>query len=619
MLRLPTLAGPAAAGLSARLGLLAGTAALALLAAAPRAAAQDASGANGSAGGSAGGLDTGSLSSGASAPGVPPIAGALLPATGADPSQAGLRDHLLNAFGQNTPPTSGTASQGPAWQVQPSIGISESLTDNPNQFGGYNFGTQHHSDDAITQITPQVIVLGNTQRFQVNLNYAPTGVIYANNTDFSQFRQQFSGDVLATAMPGLVYFDLRGSVSQQPVFGGIGVVNTDILPPSQRETQSNLSASPYLVHSFGGTGTLQTGIGYIYSATDAPDFLNGGTAPVPLALPSNYGSQWLATRRVFASFTTGEDFGRFQDELDTDDSFYDGSGALRNAKRVLLTNDVSYAINRFISAIGEIGYENLSYPESAYSFVGGVWSAGARITPNGQSSVTLEYRHIDGLSSPYVHGYWQITPRLRVQGAYSQGITTFEQDQQNGLLSGADDATGAAASAVLAAPLVNNASLFGANQALSRAERATATVTYIAGRDVITGQFDHQRSSLVGNLLGLPPSLLAQLGISQAELAEFGLLTTQTNATTLGTVSWRHDLRPDLSSDLLVGYNRSSVAQTSQGPYSAIQLSVGLNKTFTRTLTGRIAYTGSYAVSGVGYAYNGQNSNTITFSLRKTF
>ena len=437
----------------------------ALMALATRANAQDAA----AAGSSSATQDSTPLNNGPGGPPpVPPIAGAMLPATGVDPGAPGLRDHLLDAFGQNAAPAVTGAAAGPNWQYTPSISVAESFTDNPDQFGGYNFGVGHRRDDAITLITPQIVVTGKTERVQVNLNYAPTGTIYAVDSDFSQFRQQFDGDVLATALPGLVYVDLRGSVSQVPVFGGIGVVNTDLLPPSQRQTQSNLSATPYLVHSFGGTGTFQTGVGYIYSATEAPDFLNNTGAQVPLALPYNYGSQWLATKRVFASFTTGEDFGRLQDQLDTDNSFYDGSGALRDAHRILVTDDISYAANRFLSVLGEIGYENLSYPESAYSFVGGVWSAGVRVTPNASSSFTLEYRHIDGESSPYVHGYWQITPKLRVFGEYSQGITTFEQDQQNELLSGTNDQTGAAASALLAAPLVNNASLFGSNQALSR-------------------------------------------------------------------------------------------------------------------------------------------------------
>ena len=616
---------------------------LAILAALP-ASAQDASGSTGSAGsagstggtgstGGAGAADSGGGNSagsgqgvgqggsltGSGFPAVPPIAGGLLPATGADPSSPDLQDRLLNDFGQNSQPVRGTEEHAPGWLFTPSIGVSETITDNANQFGGYNYGLNHTRDDAVTQITPQILVVGNGERFQVNLDYAPTGVIYAVNPEESQFRQTGSGSVLAVAVPDLAFIDLRGSVSQTPVYGGVGAINTGLLPPSQRETQSDLSATPYLTHSFGGTGTVQAGVGYIYSATDAPDYLNNTGAAVPLPLPYNYGSQWLATRRVFASFTTGQDFGRIQDAINTDNSFYDGSGATRGAHRVLVTDDVSYAVNRFVAALGEIGYENLDYPRSFYSFVGGVWSIGARVTPNAQSSFTVEYRHIDGLTTPYVYGYWQFTPRLRVFGSYSAGVSTFQQDQQNSLLSGTEDATGAAASALVAAPLLNNASLFGANQGLTREERANLNLTYIAGRNTITATFNHQRSSLVGNLLGLPPSVLARLGISTANLAQYGLLTTNTSAGSTGSLTWRHEWQPDLSSDVLLGYNRNHVAATNFGVYDAVQFSVGLNKSFSNTLTGRVAYFGTRAIDGVGIGSDGQNSDSLVFSLQKRF
>ena len=474
-------------------------------------------------------------------------------------------------------------------------------------------------DDAVTEIQPQVLITGNTERVQLNLNYAPTGYIYAVHPGESDYRQAFSGDILGTAVPNFAYLDLRGSVTQNPVFGGEGIVTDNLLPPSQRETQSNLSATPYLVHAFGGTGTLQTGLGYIYSATEAPGILNSQNSAIPDLLGYNYGSQWLATKRVFASFTTGEDFVRFQNALDTDNSFYDGSSALRGAHRVLVTDDLSYGINRFIAALGEIGYENLNYPRSFYSYVGGVWAAGVRVTPNGDSSLTVEYRHIDGISAPYAYGYYQITPALRVFGTYSQGISTFEQDQQSSLLSGTNDATGALASAVFAAPLLNSAQLFGSNQALNRTERASATLSYVAARDVVSVEFDHQRSSRITNLLGLPPAELASLGIGLAELAAYGLLQTNTNVTSLATISWNHDLRPDLNSTVQLGYNRNNVALTSFGAYSSLQYSAALNKTFSDTLSGSLRYVGRHGISGAADYSGLQNSDTVEVTLRKSF
>ena len=81
--------------------------------------------------------------SGNGTPAVPPISGALLPVTGADPSQNNLRDHLLDAFGQNPQPVTGAAANAPGWQINPSISVTEAFTDNPDQFGGYNAGLNH--------------------------------------------------------------------------------------------------------------------------------------------------------------------------------------------------------------------------------------------------------------------------------------------------------------------------------------------------------------------------------------------------------------------------------------------------------------------------------------------
>ncbi|MEJ0045805.1 MAG: hypothetical protein WDN04_06540 [Rhodospirillales bacterium] len=49
-----------------------------------------------------------------------------------------------------------------------------------------------------------------------------------------------------TLFPDLLYFDLRGSITQQPVFGGFGAVGTGTLPPNEQETLSQVSATPLL-------------------------------------------------------------------------------------------------------------------------------------------------------------------------------------------------------------------------------------------------------------------------------------------------------------------------------------------------------------------------------------
>ena len=568
----------------------------------------------------------------------------LLPPLGADPGDQNLRTNLLNSFGQTPPPPPGQQAAGPAWQFTPLLTVSEQYTDNANVASGAGYsGHQGSPTDFITMIQPSITLAENGDRLRVNLNYAPTGEIYAENSSFSQVREQFSGDTLATVLNDLLYFDLRGNIFQQPIFGGLAPVGSVAVSPDQSETVSSVSASPYFARTFGGLGSLNAGVGYIYTATDAPSYLNQ-TIPNPL-LPYNYGSSWLATKRLFASFTSGEDYGRFQDSLSSDNNFYDGTGSLRNGQRVLLTNDLSYAVDRFVSALGEIGYENLDYPNSGFSYVGGVWAAGARLTPNANSTLTVEWRYVDGAGAPYVYGSWQISPRIRAYGGYSEGISDFDQDQQNTLLSGQATASGAAASALIAAPLLNSGGYAGGNQSLSRINRLNANAAYIADRDVISATLSWQRSSILGTPLGLPASELEALGINPAvlpylikygvspylppatqailnQIIQFAQITGETSETITGGVTWQHNLQPDLSADTYLGYSATQQAQTITSRTSSIQFTAGITKTFNDKLSARLAYAGSFVISNNnsnGYDGYNLNNDTVTLSLTKRF
>ena len=130
-----------------RAALVSGAALAALCAWVPGAAAQT-SGGSGSDTSSSGSTDNSAPDSGLSGlgsgpPGVPPIAGAILPSTGFDPNQSDLRNHLLNSFRPGAAPSPQPGSA----QVRPGRGNSrrldfrhrESLTDNADQFAGYGY------------------------------------------------------------------------------------------------------------------------------------------------------------------------------------------------------------------------------------------------------------------------------------------------------------------------------------------------------------------------------------------------------------------------------------------------------------------------------------------------
>ena len=535
---------------------------------------------------------------GPGAPLPPPAAETVLPRTGIDPTVSDLREHLLQSYGEAEPNLRAT---GPDLQISGQLGLAEEYTDNVGGTGG------GRGSDAITQLQPGISIVDTSQRLRVSLDYDPNGQIYAAHSGYSQFAQQGTGDVLATALPGWVYVDLRGAISQQSVFGGVGPSSTVTLAPNDRQTSSSVSFSPYLNRQFGTHGSVNIGAGYIYSATDAPGtnaanqtLFNGAGA---------YGSSYLATKRGFASYETGEDLGRVRNRIGTDDSFYDGSGALAGGRRLLVTDDASYALTRLVTLLGEVGYEDLQYPRSDFSYSGPVASGGLKLTPKPGSYVTIEYRYLDGFGSAYVQGSVQATARIRVFGGYSSGISTYQQDQQAGLLDGglSDNTTGAAASVLQAAPLLQSDNSFGANQNLTRTHRLDASATYIGDRDTASLSVSQQMTTPVGRQVG-----------QVAQVATRGVF---------GSVSLSHDLSPvlSLSGFLQYGSNRDGVSRlgaASEG--QTVSVFAGLSRVFTNTLTGYLRFGGTYPVSGSSFAASGTQGlgggeTTVTLGAVKRF
>ena len=541
-------------------------------------------------------------------PTPPPATDSGLPRTGVDSSISDLREHLLDAYGDTPPGAPGVSA--PNLQISGQFGASEEYTDNAGAVAGS--GAHAAGGDFITAFQPGITIIDTSQRLQVDIDYRPIAQIYAENTSFSQLQEQGSGDILATLLPGWLYLDLRGTISQQAIYGGLGPGTTVTLSPNERETAASFSVSPYITRSFGGTGTAQAGVSYSYSATDAPGspaaVLNDG---VPAALQQQlladegaYGNSEQGTERAYASFTTGENYGRLLDKAGVDASYYTGTGPIAGGRRVLLTDDASYAINRLVTVLGEAGYESLDYPRSGYGYIGAIGSGGVKLSFAQNSSATLEYRYVDGFGSVFAQASVQASPRIRVFGGYSESISTFNQDQQNALLDGDTSVTGVAASGLQAAPLLSTSNFFGANQDLQRLHRLDVTATYLGDYDTISVSVHRQTSDPVGLQVG-----------------GFAPVTT---SGVYGNISELHQLTETLSLTGFLQYGSNRTGLVASGSGDTISVSAGIETSFPRRLTAYLRFGGTYTVGGSSFAatgYDGQSGNesTITIGALKKF
>lgn len=533
-----------------------------------------------------------------------------LPATVTDTRVGDLRGQLQQYLPGLLP-----RGPGPAFLVSASLGVDAGLTDNALRVG------QPRRADAFTVLSPALRVSGDTSRLRVNLNYAPVASIYAQTSGQTRFDQFGNGAALATLVPEAVFLDLRGSVTQQSRTGGYGQTSGTVALNRNDQIQStSFSVTPYAEHRFGGLGTARLGYSFARTIQNGYGRQEAGSTQTFLfndgfGTPGN-----LTTQRERASFVTGENLGRVNDVTVLEAVQYSGVGAYRGAHRNQVTNDVGYAVTRTITALAGFGYQDLRFDGAPGVRVREpIWSAGVRLAPNPDSSVTITYGRRDGFNAAAVDGSYSPTARTRVFLRYTTGLTTDAEEQQNLLATTNVGPTGLLTDSVTGAPVSSSSGAFGTQNGLYRLRRFSVTGLLLLNRDSVSVSLQQDdRASVSAVPAGLG-------GAAQA---------TGSNSGVVGTLAWEHELSPALSSSASLSYgvdDNSLAGAGSSGSQRTVQTSLALNYTFAETLAGSARYlftdrsgggrTGPAVAGPPGSGQPGQTltENLLLVGLRKSF
>lgn len=519
----------------------------------------------------------------------------------------GLRG-TLEALLPNRP----RVNTGLAWSTQGSISVNVGATDNP---GGLNNGLNNnqHQWSLTTYIQPSLSLAGDSARLSAQLSYSPALVLYSNSNGQNQLSHYLNAGATATLVPDHLFVDVRGYATDQPSYGSnpTGVVNTvPAAITSGSATQVvGASISPYYIQRFGGWGTLRAG--YTLSHIFVGNRTNTANTVRNNSLPGFGSTGSLTTSSEYISFGTGENFDRFNYGFNaTTSQDYGGGSTYSSGGNYNINNSFSYAVSRAVTLLSNIGYQSVSYGGATRfqsDYVN--WNVGTRLTPNADSSLTVQYGESQGSSTWLFNGRYAPTPRLSFYGTYNTSITTYLQQQQallqntvvgpNGIL--IDQTTGAPVSAIN--PL-------GIQNAPSRVYTLTFGAAYVVNRESFSASISRtttttltQSSSVVGTTV---PSGTTGTGTS-------------------GSLSWQHDIDPitNLTSSIGYGVSDSGVfLGRSGGSLRTLSATAALSRTFTATLTGNISYS-YYDRSGLpNTAIQGAGSSTqnvFLVGLRKTF
>jgi uncharacterized protein (PEP-CTERM system associated) len=504
----------------------------------------------------------------------------LLPAEGADVRVGDLRRQFLDVFGTNQPPV----AAGPAWTFTPALDLSESYDD------GVQLNNGTTATDLITRISPSLLITGDSSRLRGNIFFEPSANIFAFHSDQNNVGLNGNADVTATLVPDLLFLDLRGYASQ----GQLNYLTTAPGPGTSTTSKSNsqqifsFSATPYIQHSFGDTGTLYVGYTitqYSASATQAAITNNPLFAPAT----GSYTSQ-----EETASFTTGPAFDRFNNVVSATAVQYNATGSLEGAYSEVFNNQSSFAVNRWLALTGSFGHENYVYPHSLTQAIDDfTWSGGVRLTPGQYTIVNVSYGHQQGNTNWELDGTIAPTARSRIYARYTQGVTTQLQQVQQLLGLTSVNINGQLVSSTTGAPIIFIPTTALTNSVF-RTTAASIGGALLYDRDTFTLDFVRTVS------IDLSPPSAGSIGSNNS---------TYTNG------GWQHSVSEATSTSVYLQYG--TIGGGTLGTQQTFGVTLSVNYIISQTLSAWAQFT-RYQTNGASFGQPPVH-DIATVGLHKTF
>ncbi len=471
----------------------------------------------------------------------------VLPAYGTDVRVGDLRTQFSRTFDTDPKIVSDRI-----WTFSPSIDISESFDSGvrlPNGFG----------KDYITRITPGFVTSAETRRLKGTFTYNPTVSVYALHGGENGVAQNLNTNATATLVEDLLFFDLRGYATTQPILGGLVTPGSTGSNRNSDVQTTNFTAGPYLQKRFGDTATVQAG--YAVTRSTMSSLAAKGTTPLVAGINSNFTSE-----QENASVTAGPDFGRITSSLSAMATQYEGAGVYNGAHNETFSLAVGYAVTRAITVNSSIGHEVIAYGPGGPKKIDEItWSGGVHLVPNADSSVTASYGRQQGGSSLSFDGNYAPATRIRLMARYSQGIGTGLQNLQNALAGTTAGPAGIPVDRVTNAP-VQLGSLLGQQPGVYRTTSASVNMVV---------QFDRDTVNL--GWTSTDRMLLSQSGGAGAGVGS--------NSGMDGTVAWQHLLSEALSTNATLQYGIRNVPGLGGGDSTTASASASVNYALSETLS----------------------------------
>ena len=450
------------------------------------------------------------------------------------------------------------APAGGGWTFVPRIDWQEELTDN---------ALEAHSPrraDLVTYIAPGISIAGDLPRARLTFDFSPTLALYARSSGLNALTEQMTGLGSVTLVPDLAYVDVRALAGVQNLYGGLGGLGTVGAPASAAATPQaaipNLSGnslglnrsnevqttsfgvSPYLLRRFGDWGTGK--LGYSLGVTQSNTLSGFAASPLPTG---GANAQTQITNEEIAHFTTGDFMRYIQDSFDLDlQQSQTSTGAnvvnlqtglpaqttqRSSSTRAIVSDQVTYQISRGVAVFASGGHEDIVYSNLGVAPIHDLtWSLGTTLTPDPNSQLTVSYGHLNGFNSATVNGHYALTARTLLTVSYGSTLGTQLQNIRNQLNLAGAGGNGALVNAQTGGPLFGGANALAVQAGVFRTDTLTVGSQTLLERDIISLNFLFAKQTSSGGI---------------------NAVSSQTKT---ASVSWVHQMRPDVTVSGAVSY-----------------------------------------------------------------
>lgn len=460
-------------------------------------------------------------------------------------------------------------AQGGDWSITPSIGVSETFSDNAN----LATDDEDRNSDFITRVSPAISVRGTGARGSLNLDYAHDRSFYHRNTRDDADSNRLEGTGLVELWKHSFFIDGRASISQ--------VVEDETEPTSRsvagqdvnRTEARAYNVSPFFRHHFGTWVETETRYSYGGVMTE------GDTV------------EDTTTQSEQIRINSGRRFTFLQWSLSGLNSKTANEGAEPAERERRADLDFTYLLSRSISLTAGVGYEDIEAPDLTSQPKGITWRTGFTLQPTPRTSLRFSTGERNGDTNYDFEGSHALSPRTSIRASYNETIQTSQgqiRDNLNNL--GFDPVTGEPINTQTRQPFGSD-DAFGLTERTFRQKRFSLFLDGTRRRNTFNfGLFWEERETettntvetVIGGSAGLSRRLSTRLngGLSFSYRAtDFGTMDDRTedeiNASTSLSYQVRNDIAATLTYDL-------TLRKVNNGPDDLVENSVtlGLTKSF---------------------------------------